>query len=262
MTAETETEAVLTPQDIRAILKVCSPDGVLVGGQALAFWADHYGVRRPPELEPAVSADADFIADGTVARTLAKTLGWTPWIPGFDDATFQTGKVTQKQRDGSIKQVDFLASVAGLATKDVLRRAIEMDVPGIGVVRVMHPIDVLDSRIQNLALIPAKRTSAGVSQAELSIDVARAFIAEEIRERGEKSALKLLERVVEIAADIGARRVYLEYGIDPSRAIPLEDFRTTSALHTKRWPQIMNKLAKQRQKMQRLQARPQRARRT
>lgn len=109
MTAETEPEAVLTPEDLRAILKVCTPEGVLVGGQALAFWADHYGVRRAADLDPAVSADADFIADGAVAKALAKALGWTPWIPGFDDATFQTEKVTKRQRDGSIKQVDFLA---------------------------------------------------------------------------------------------------------------------------------------------------------
>lgn len=260
MTTEIETEAVLSPDDIRSILKVCSPEGVLVGGQALGFWADHYDVRRPADLEPAVSADADFIADGALARKLARTLGWKSWIPELDDATFQTGKVTQKQRDGSVKQVDFLAGVAGLATRDVLRRALEMEVPQIGVVRVMNPIDVLDSRIHNLALIPAKRTAAGVAQAMLAIDVARAFILEQIQQQGEKNALKLLARMVEIASDIGAIRVYLKFGIDPLQAVPLEDFRTTSALHTKRWPQVTAKIAEQREKIRRLQSRSPRAR--
>ncbi len=255
MRADNETEAVLTPEELRSILEVCSTEGVLVGGQALAFWADHYAVSRPADLEPAVSADADFIADGALARKLARMLGWKAWIPGFDDATFQTGKVTQKQPDGSIKQVDFLSSVAGLATRDVVRRALEMEVPEIGRLRVMNPIDVLDSRIQNLALIPAKRTRAGVSQARLAIGVARAFISAEIDEQGEKRALKLLERIAKIAAGDGATRVFLEYGIDPLLAVPLEDFKTTTALHTRRWPRILSASAARRGKTRRLRSR-------
>jgi len=260
MTTRIETEAVLSPEDLRSILKVCSAKGVLVGGQALAFWADHFAVNRPADLVAAVSADADFIADGDLARQLARVLGWKVWIPGFDDATFQTGKVTQKLPDGSVKQVDFLTSVAGLVTRDVIRRSLEMEVPDIGRLRVMHPIDVLDSRIQNLALIPAKQTPAGVAQAKLAIDVARAFIRAEIHERGERKALPLLERIVKFANDSGAIGVFLRYGIDPLHAVPLEDFRTTTALHTQLWPRISNALSRKREKVRRLQARPKKAR--
>ena len=255
MPAEIETEAVLSTEDVRAILEVCSTEGVLVGGQALGFWADHFALTRPAELEAAVSAGADFIADGELARKLARLLGWKVWIPGFDDASFQTGKVTQKLPDGSVKQVDFLASVAGLATQDVVRRALEMEVPQIGRLRVMHPIDVLDSRIQNLALIPAKRTRAGVSQASLAIDVARAFMSAEIDEQGEKKALQLLERIAAIAGDDRAVGVFLQYEVDPLLAVPLEDFRTTTALHTRRWPQIVAAVKRKRDKHRRQRSR-------
>ena len=260
MRTKIETEAVLSPDDLRSILKVCSTEGVLVGGQALAFWADHFAVSRPANLVSAVSADADFIADGELARRLARAMGWKVWIPGFDDATFQTGKVTQKLADGSVKQVDFLASVAGLATRDVVRRALEMDVPQIGRLRVMHPIDVLDSRIQNLALIPAKQTPAGVAQAILAVDVARAFISAEIDERGERKALTLLERIAGFAGDDGAIRVFLKFDIDPLRAVPIELFRTTTALHTQRWPQATAALTRKRDKARRLLARGKKSR--
>jgi hypothetical protein len=260
MMIEIEAEAALSLDDLRSILEVCSTDGVLVGGQALGFWADHFALRRPPELKAAVSADADFIADGELASKLARALNWKHWIPGFDDATFQTGKVTQKLRDGSVKQVDFLSGVAGLATDGVVRRALEMEVPQIGRFRVMHPIDVLHSRIQNLALIPAKRTPAGVSQARLAIDVARAFISAEIDERGERKALQLLERVAVIAAAVGSLRVFLEHEIDPLLAVPLEDFRTTTALHTQRWPQIVAAVARKRDRYRRQQLRVKRTR--
>jgi hypothetical protein len=190
--------------------------------------------------------------DSALARDLAKKLGWRIWIPTLDDATPQTGKVTHRSRSGAVKQVDFLSGVVGLTTKDIARRAVHIEVPGIGELRVIHPIDVLDSRIQNLHLLPEKRTSAGIAQATLAVDVARAFIRQEIEERGERAGLKLLERV----ADIAAVRVFLLYGIDPLQAVPIEDFRTTSALHKLRWPQIVGEVDKKRRTLRKAVSKP------
>ena len=252
MKTEITREAVLSPQEVKTILGLCSPAGVLVGGQALAFWADHLSVARPHELEAAITADADFIGDSALAKKLGEALNWKWWIPQLDDATPQTGKVTHKLSDGSIKQVDLLSGVVGLTTLDVKRRAIEMEVPEIGTLRVMHPIDVLDSRIHNLVLLPEKRNATGIAQGQLAIAMVRAFMAREIETRGERSTLKLLERVAAIAAEPGAVRVFLLYGIDPLAAVPLEEFRTTPALHTRRWPQITAEVDAQREKIRRL----------
>ncbi|MGH7878514.1 MAG: hypothetical protein ACREQD_03370 [Candidatus Binataceae bacterium] len=259
MTSERETEAPLSPEDVRKILSICSPRGLLVGGQALAFWADHLQVERPANLVSGVTADADFIGDSVLARDLGKSLGWEIWIPALDDATPQTGKVTHRTKSGQVKQVDFLSGVVGLTTKDLARRAIEMEVPDIGHLRVIHPIDVLDSRIQNLHLLPEKRTEAGIAQARLAVGVARVFIRQEVASRGERAGLKLLERLADIGRDIAAVRVFLLYGIDPLEAAPLEDFRTTSALHKVRWPQIVAEVIERRKSLQKLSSRPARS---
>ena len=252
MTTRRDAATPLTPAEVRQILSLCSPRGLLVGGQALAFWADHLQVARPPGLATVVTVDADFIGDAALARSLGRRLGWQTWIPAIDDATPQTGKVTHRLRSGAVKQVDFLSGVIGLTTKDLVRRAVELDVPEIGRVRVLHPIDVLDSRIQNLHLLTEKRTDAGVAQARLSVDVVRAFLRQEIARRGERPGLKLLERIAAIAADIAAVRVFLLFGIDPLRAVPLEEFRTTSALHRVRWPQIVAEVGEQRETLREL----------
>ncbi|MBM5810473.1 MAG: hypothetical protein FJ191_00690 [Gammaproteobacteria bacterium] len=244
--------APLTPEEVRRILSLCSPRGLLVGGQALAFWADHLEVPRPASLATVVTADADFIGDAALARTLGRELRWQTWIPALDDPTPQTGKVTHRLRSGAVKQVHFLSGVIGLTTKDIERRAVEVEVTDIGRVRVMHPVDVLDSRIQNLHLLAEKRTAAGIAQAKLAIEVVRAFIRAEAARRGERVALKLLERVAAIAADIAAVRVYVLYGIDPLSAVPIEDFRTTSALHRRRWPQVLAEIGKKRETLRRL----------
>jgi hypothetical protein len=256
MRSERETEAPLSPEDVQKILTICSPRGLLVGGQALAFWADHLQVERPPSLVSGVTADADFIGDSVLAKDLGQRLGWQIWIPTLDDATPQTGKVTHRTKSGQVKQVDFLSGVIGLTTKDLARRAIEMEVPDIGRLRVIHPIDVLDSRIQNLHLLPEKRTDAGIAQGRLAVDMARAFIRQEVGTRGERAGLRLLERVADIGSDIAAVRVFLLYGIDPLQAVPLEDFRTTSALHKVRWPQIVADVTEKRESLQRLSSRP------
>jgi hypothetical protein len=255
MKSERETEAPLTPEDVQKILSICSPRGLLVGGQALAFWADHLQVERPVNLVSGVTADADFIGDSALAKDLAKRLGWQIWIPALDDATPQTGKVTHRTKSGEVKQVDFLSGVVGLTTKDLARRAIEIEIPSIGHLRVIHPIDVLDSRIQNLHMLPEKRTDAGIAQARLAVDVARAFIRQEVATRDERAGLKLLERVADIASDIAAVRVFLLYGIDPLKAVPLEDFRTTSTLHKVRWPQIVAEVGERRESLRKLSSR-------
>jgi hypothetical protein len=260
MNPRRDSEAPLTAEDVTKILSICSPRGLLVGGQALAFWADHLQVERPADLLSCVTADADFIGDAVLAKSLGKLLGWDTWIPALDDATPQTGKVTHRLRNGGVKQVDFLSGVAGLTTKDLVRRAVELEVPGIGHLRVIHPIDVLDSRIQNLHLLPEKRTTAGVAQARLAVDVARAFVRQQVESRGERVGLKLLERIAEIAADIAAVRVFLLYGIDPLQAIPLEDFRTTTALHKVRWPQLVAEVSVKRATLRKLVSRSAKAR--
>jgi hypothetical protein len=252
MKSERDTEAPLTPEEVTKILSICSPRGLLVGGQALAFWADHLLVGRPENLVSGVTADADFIGDSVLARDLARHLGWQLWIPALDDSTPQTGKVTHRTKSGEVKQVDFLSGVVGLTTKDLARRAIELEVPEIGHLRVIHPIDVLDSRIQNLHLLPEKRTDAGIAQARLAVDVARAFIRQEVATRDERAGVKLLERVADIAGDGAAVRVFLLYGIDPLKGVPLEDFRTTSALHKVRWPQIVAEVGEKRGSLRRL----------
>lgn len=255
MKSERDTEAPLTPEEVQKILSICSPRGLLVGGQALAFWADHLRVERPVNLVSGVTADADFIGDSALAKDLARRLGWQIWIPSLDDATPQTGKVTHRTKSGEVKQVDFLSGVVGLTTKDLARRAIEMEIPTIGHLRVIHPIDVLDSRIQNLHLLSEKRTDAGIAQARLAVDVVRAFIRQEVGTRDERAGLKLLERVADIAGDMAAVRVFLLYDIDPLHGIPLEDFRTTSALHKVRWPQIVAEVGEKRESLRKLSSR-------
>jgi hypothetical protein len=62
---------------------------VLVGGQAVNFWASLYEERVPALAQhgPLASKDIDFCGDANAVRRCAERLGGVARIATFDDAT-------------------------------------------------------------------------------------------------------------------------------------------------------------------------------
>lgn len=87
-------DAALTHEEVDKILRYCGPRSLLVGGQALAFWALHYEIEPVGALSAKITSDADFIGTATDARRLGAAMNWKVWIATLDDATVQTAKVT------------------------------------------------------------------------------------------------------------------------------------------------------------------------
>ncbi|MGA7540073.1 MAG: hypothetical protein WBW93_15060 [Steroidobacteraceae bacterium] len=179
----------LSSDEVRQILENSNEDAVLVGGQALALWSQIYHVRPPHELSGGISADIDFIGSVSAAKTLGRALNrsggsWKLHEVDPDDATPQTAKLSLTVKDEGYKEIDFLWAIVGVNTDQVKTRAVEMRLPGLSRgVKIIHPLDLLTSRLQNLAHIPEKRDAQGVAQGRLAISVVRAFISQAHRTR-------------------------------------------------------------------------------
>jgi hypothetical protein len=177
----------------------------------------------------------------------------------FDDATPHTAKLSRTV-DGGVKQIDFLVGIAGLDTAAVQRRAAVITLASGVDLRVLHPLDVLESRLQNLLLIPGKRHAAGIAQAHLAVKVVNAFLARRIEEGASlREILDAIERVGQIATNKRLTGVLLDYEIDILSAVPFEkvdhaDFRM------KQWPQITQSVEEGRRKYQQQRARRARTR--
>lgn len=251
-------EIALTADEVREILAQCGSRALLVGGQALALWAVVYEVTPPQVLAASISSDADFIGNAALARKLADALkGWNFWQPNLDDATPQTAKLSRTV-EGGIKQIDFLAGIAGLDTAAVQRRAVVITLASGVDLKVLHPLDVLESRLQNLLLIPGKRHAAGVAQAHLAVRVVNAFLTRRIEEDASfREVLDAIERVGQIATNKRLTSVLLDYEIDVLSAAPFEKVDHTD-FRMKRWPQITQSVEERRRKY--LQQRARRAR--
>ena len=256
---EPRPEIALTPEEVQEILSLCGTRALLVGGQALALWTTIFEVSPPEEIAAAISSDADFIGSADVAQKLGRALKhWDFWKPKFDDATVQTAKLTRTVSEG-IKQIDFLGGIAGLGTEAIQRRAVTLTLASGTDLRVLHPLDVLESRLQNLLLIPEKRNAGGIAQARLGIRIANAFLSRLLDESGEtRIFFDAVERVAQIAASKRLTSVMLDHNFDILAAVPIERIEN-SAFQTKRWPRITRTVQEQQQKYQRLRARRRKA---
>lgn len=241
-------ELALTEEEIDEILHTCADEALLVGGQALNVWAQHFEIPMSNHVA-AATADADFLGSADVARKLAdalKTQGWQLWQPTMDDATTQTAKLSKKVADQGIKQIDFLSQLTGLDANRVRRRAASLNLADGTPLKVMHPLDVLESRLYNLARLPRKRTPQGVAQARLSIEVIARYLESRVEEGDPRPLLKAIEQVVRVAQDRQLSVVFHDYDLDPLTAVPV-DRVPSEEFRTRRWPHVCAQTAAQRE---------------
>lgn len=259
--AERSLEAALTPAEVGLILRICGSRALLVGGQSLAAWASYFGVQPPGELSQLITVDADFVGTSQVARLLKQGLGdsWRIREGTLDDAGGQVAKVFTEPSSEGVKQIDFLSGILGatLSTPKIEARASTIEYePGLNI-RVLHPLDLLESRLYNLALLSSKRNQIGVAQARLAVQVVRAFLLEHLSEgRDPRVVRQAIKRVEKMALTTQLASVAFEYRIDVLSAIPVERI-AEARFHAERWPRIQERLAKKRKRCDALRARRQ-----
>jgi len=199
----------------------------------------------------------DFIGSAAAARTLGRALNksggnWRLHEVGPDESTPQAAKLSLIVKGEGYKEIDFLWAIVGVDTDQARARAVEMTLPDISRgVKIIHPLDLLASRLHNLAEIPRKRDAQGVAQGRLAIGVVRAFISQAHGALEERDVFPFVEEVRRLALNKKLGRVYYEYGFDVLSAVPVEMFKDENFL-LKRWPQIQALVAEQRESQAKL----------
>jgi hypothetical protein len=241
-------EVALSPVEVERILAVCGTRALLVGGQSLAFWALYYGVRPVGVLSETVTMDVDFIGTAETATRLVELLGkpWQLHKGTLDEASAQVAKVYRVLPENGLKQIDFLSGIVGLDSAQVAARGAEVETPGGALFRVLHPLDVLESRLQNLATLPAKQNAFGVAQAKLAVQVAGAFIGHSLAEaQRPRVVFQAIKRVAQLALDSRLAQTTFEHDIDVLSAVPVEQI-STPEFRERRWPRVLARLARKR----------------
>jgi len=212
-------------------------DAVLVGGQAVAFWASFFNVLVPPALHPYVTKDSDFLGNRKDVARMASGMGGAALYPHQRGLTALAGQVRIDLSEHEFLGIDVLHRIVGFDDSDAVRRRAEERSLGEVRFRVMHPIDCLRSRLANLRRLRDKRNEAGAAQASLAVRVVGRYLETILEERNERLALRGAESVAKLALEPAGVLVFRSYGVDVLEAIPVNRISNRKFLDV-RWPQI------------------------
>lgn len=269
----------LKQSEVRRVLRVLAPLSedkriILVGGQAVAWWARFLKPKVPglPLVNVLASKDLDFEGGVTAAKKAAELLDAQLRIPGLDDHTPETGVIVFRDADGVARELDFIDQPAGLRAQDVRDTAVLMEIPSRGRARptpfwVMHPERCMESRIYNVHRLPGRKTALGLDQLRMSVACAREWTLR-ILDDGDvpaparmRAALRLNERVFrKCLEDRGFRAILLDHEVDPFAAVVDDHPLIPDRFRQQRLPQMQEQLTDRRRRDQRNRARAQRRR--
>jgi hypothetical protein len=224
-------EVVVQRPMLERILALAGADMMLVGGQALAFWSAYYDLPAP---EAAITKDVDFLGTRADVLRIARGLAAQAVFPNEHALTALVGQVRKDLPGGDYVNVDVIFRVFGNVSPEALRqRAVEAEPLGHPI-KVMHPLDVLQGRLENVHGLKEKQDEHGLSQLALAIEMVRPFLVDEGRRERPGSSrptvLKHLARIEEMALSDAGRKVARRFklhvadAIEPSATLRLKGF--------------------------------------
>lgn len=233
--AEHRKVATMPAEMVRRVLESSTMEDLLVGGQALAYWMGIYNIHIPDDSAPAVSRDVDFFtrnaANTAPLQRFARAIGGRSEVNNHHNLSVLIGCAIASAPDDHFYLVDLIHSVNGIRSDRLEENAVTVTLPdSLATLRVMHPLDVLQSRNVNLHVLVEKQNEVGQMQFRLAIEVARAYLEEHIVAIAGAADLTDPERNRAVADAISAVQDYSRgdaakknaerYGIHLADAIP------------------------------------------
>jgi len=202
--------------------------GIIVGGYALEFYANRYGVGIDTE-HPTATRDLDILGSSREAQQFQELLSYSfdsKILVDINDHGSPNTAVISIHLDGEEEPliIDYLAFLEGLKSKEVKARAIEFELPSssgkdVYKIMVMHPLDVLMSRVVNIVRLPTKQHSRALAQVDLAINMIRAWFSKLEAEKKEKMIQEAIEEITKFAQSKDGKLALSTHGKNIMQAI-------------------------------------------
>ena len=238
-------EEPLDAATIDRLLTSMGTDMVLVGGQALSFWMERYDISAGDAL---VTNDGDALGKLEKAREMAIELKAELLKPPASTGTSLVGQIRIPARGGKFGNVDVLRmlyTTSGLRkssdfTAAVIEDSIEFEWKPGRYIRVMNPLDLLDSRVQNAAGLLDQKGPHVLAQARWAIEVVNVVLtklaADEASARdglGQK-----IQAVFKLSKSQAGRKLLAEHDIDVLDAIDIHSIRRHTSVNNQQLDNI------------------------
>ena len=197
---------------------------IIIGGQAVNYWAETY-LSSEPELAafiPFVSKDIDFIGGRDDVLKTARQLNLPARFPHRKLMTAFAGAALLKIKDAPAN-IEFVRAVPGVSTTEVGKWAVTSEHDG-KLIRIIDPISLLACKLI-LALTVDQRQRRDTDHARILLLCVRAFLRETLRgvEAGELPArgwLGATDRLLKLAESKTGRRAALKLKFSWPQALP------------------------------------------
>lgn len=190
-----------------------SPSGriIIVGGQAVNFWADRYAPHSPELLtyRPFTSRDLDLL--GSIAnayRLASKTYGVVE-KPRRGAASPVLANIEVKT-GGIVRSVQFLKSVRGVTNREIDDNAVQF-VVGDAAISVADPITMLKAKVHNLVELDQRgrndRNHVDILRICVPMFLERQLTAADEADAAARQCLRNIQRILELSRSAVARRL-------------------------------------------------------
>ena len=200
---------------------------VLIGGQAVNYWAEHY-LAAEPELRkqvPFTSGDIDFRGNRVDVRHIAGQLGLPAVFPDPVSLTALAGAIPFKIGTQP-SNIEIVRLIPGVSTATVDDLAIGAELSGQQI-RVLDPISLLHCKM-NLALTVSQNDRQDVPHLRILILCVRGFLRDALQtvEAGHAPAkgwLGAVNRLMKLAKSTQGRQAARKFSLRWLEILPLAE---------------------------------------
>jgi hypothetical protein len=197
---------------------------LLIGGQAVNYWAERYLAVEPQlrSLQPFTSEDIDFKGGSADVQRIAMQLELTPFYPPKVQMTALAG-VIPFQIGGLKSNIEIVRRIPGVSgSVDALAIQAKWNEK---IIRVLDPISLLACKLELVASVPQEKRH-DVAHLKILLPCVRAFLDEFLQqvERGEIPArhwLGAANQVLKLTTDHRARKIAGQHQINWPEILPL-----------------------------------------
>ena len=219
-----EPGAKFKPGDFEEILRNIPSTCVLIGGQAVAWWAEKYTITTPEgERVDATSQDIDFWGKHEDLARIAKWLRSTPYIPNKREMTLFVGAIPVVAA-GKKTALELLRRVPGLDTQNPEAAAVPEAVTKDGKeVLILTPVSLVLSKLYNLRRFSQKERH-DLLHLQICLRASCVFISEVVS-RDARFALWNCNRLIRAQRELRNQRLERRHGFQILSGIPINSLR-------------------------------------
>lgn len=237
--------------DVVARLGAVADEIILIGGQALNFWAEHY--KNHPSLRllqgGIASKDIDFCGTQQHVQLCALALAGRAQYQSTKALSRCVGVVHYLDAQRNERALDILSAPYGLQGERLWDKSYPATLTThdgrSARLRVMHPLHCLISRTANVADLSAYQNERGIKQLRAAIACMRAHLEDQL-DRGEvKAATRQSEALFTFCVkSTYAQITFVRDGIEAFDAMVCDHERLPAKFRTVRYPQMKEHVAR------------------